>query len=389
MTRPVVDPSPAAAPPLGAAPGPPSGAHPGRGTRVAATMVLTAVVAVLVGGGSADFVLRTQPAPAPTQVIVRTATPSGQTKSTTVPGVVAADQRSLVQVVRQPARGAATPADVATGFVADASGLVVTDEAAVSGASGLAVVLPNGARTTATLAAADPDTGIVVLRIAVAGGLHALQFGQAPRVGEAAIALTQPVGAGPAVDLGTVSATGLVVRVPNPAGAGSPVALGGALRTDAPVPAGGAGGPLVDADGRVIGVLAGPGVVTAAGVALAAGSAIALDAAAAEGLVSALTSATLVPTAPGVVSEPLDPASAASLGLPAGALVVTTRPGSPVAVAGLRPGDVVEAVDGRGAASLPSVSDYLVQQAVNEPERLTVWRLGVVRHLVVVLPPDG
>ncbi len=380
-------PAPAAPAPAVPAPAAPGAGPPGR--RLLATVVLTTVVAILVGGGSADFVIRMQGTPAPTQVIIRTPQASGTSNSAALPGAVAADQASLVQVVREPARGAATPSDVASGFVADPSGLIVTAAAAVTGAVGLAVVLPNGVRVAATLAAADPDTGIVVLRISTTVSLAALPFGAPPRVGEVAIALSQPVGAGPAVDVGTVSATGLVIRVPDPAGSGGPVALGGALRTDAPVPSGATGGPVVDANGNVIGVLAGPDVVAAAGVAPASGGTFALDTAAAQSLVSALSSATLVPAAPGVVSQPLDPASAASLGLPSGALVVAVRAGSPAALAGLRAGDVVLTVDGHPAAAMPSVSDFLVQQSVNGVLALAVWRAGQVHHLSLVLPPVG
>jgi len=357
--------------------------------RLAATVILTLVVALLAGGGSADLVLRLQGSAPPPQVIVHTVTTSGQSASTTLPAVIAADQASLVQVVRLPARGLPTAADVASGFIADANGLVVTAASAVAGAVGLMVVLPTGVRTPATLAAADPDTGIVVLQIATSASLTPLAFGPSPRVGEAAIALSQPVGSGPAVDVGTVSATGLVVRVPGPSGSGGLVAVGGALRTDAPVPAGGIGGPLVDANGQVIGVLAGPASPSFQGAVPGAGSTVALDATAAQSVVSALASATLVPTAPGVVSQPLDPASAAALGLPVGALVVLVQVGSPAAVAGLREGDVVLAVNGRAASQLASVSDALIRQAVTGPASISVWRAGVVHHLSLVLPPTG
>ncbi len=378
------------APPTVHGDGPEPGAA-ARSTRTAALLVLTAVVALLAGGGSAEFVLRTEAQPAPTQVIVRPATTSGsgQTRSTTVPSVVAADQAALVQVVRQPARGPVAAGDVSSGFIADANGLVVTDEAAVTGAVGLVVVLPDGTRAPATLAAVDADTGIVILRIPTATSLPALAFGQPPRVGEAAIALSQPIGAGPAVDVGTVSATGLVIRIPDPARSGRLVALGGALRTDAPVAAGGAGGPVVDANGHVIGILAGPGVVSAGGVSPGAGSALALDAVAAQSLVAALAASTLVPASPGVVSQPLDAASAATLGVPGGALVVAVLPGSPAATAGLAAGDVIETVDGRPVAGVPSVSDLLIQEAPIGAQALRVWRAGAIRHLTVVLPPVG
>ncbi len=357
---------------------------PPTGERLLAVAVVAAIAGVILGGGGGYLLVRHFGQGAAPQVIVRTITGGGQASGRTVPALLGQTRAAVVRVVRLPAHGAVTGADVASGFIANASGLVVTAVGAVEGATGIEVVLASGRVLPATLAALDPTTGIVVLRVSGGPSLPALSFGPPATVGEAGIAVGAPVGAGLSIDVGVVSGTGLVLSIPDPAGPVHRSLIGGALRIDATVPAGAVGGPLLNGNGQVIGVLGATGLP---GQPL--GSTAALDATAASALTTALTLGGTAPVPPGVVSQLLDAGSAAALGLPAGALVRRVIPASPAARAGLRPGDVVTAVGGQAPSTTLTLSDQLQQITTGGPIPLLVWRRGVTHRLSLTLPVSG
>ncbi|HUY61476.1 MAG TPA: S1C family serine protease, partial [Candidatus Dormibacteraeota bacterium] len=336
------------------------------------------------GGGGGYLLVRHLGQGAAPQIIVRTITGGGHAAGRAVPTLLRQSRVGVVRVVRLPARGPVTVADVASGFVADPSGLVVTAAGAVEGAAGLEVVLASGRVLPATLAAMDPTTGLVVLRVADGATLPALPFGPPPTAGEAAIAVGAPTGAGLSIDVGIVSGTGLVLSVADPAGPAHRALIGGAVRVDTAVPAAAIGGPLLNGNGQVIGVLGATGLPGQP-----PGSTEALDATAAAVLVKALSTGNAVPVTPGVVSQTLDAGSAAALGLPAGALVRAVTPASPAARAGLRPGDVVTAVGDQALSTTLTLSDQLQQLTTGAPILLVLWRHGATHRVSLTLPVSG
>jgi S1-C subfamily serine protease len=296
-------------------------------------------------------------------------------------------------VISEPPSGTAiSAADVSSGFIAGTGGLVVTSEGAVTGASGVEVALASGQLLPATIASVDPNTGVVVLQVSSSSLPGPLSFAtSAPAVGDVAIAVSVPVGAGPSVDVGTVSATRLTVTVPDLASASGSAEVDGVLRTDISQPMGSSGGPLVDSAGAVIGILTGDRMQPLGLGASADASGFALDATAADQLVTALTSTGSVPSSMGLVTEWLDPASAVALGLPTGVLVDLVDPGSPAAAAGVGVGDVITAVNGSPAwnsksTAYPSFSDLLEANDASSTVPLTVVRAGVTHQLSITIP---
>jgi len=386
----VIEPAEAGAhPPPEAPPSPPAPVA----LRLGAVAVVAALVGVLVGGGAAYFLVRHFENSSPAQVVIHNVTSPGGGTSASLPTLERQLSPSLVEVIREQAAGAAiTSQDVASGFVATASGLIVTSEGAVAGATGVEVALASGQLLAATIAAADPDTGVVVLQVSSTSLPPPLTFSTAPPAsGDVAIAVSLPVGTGPSLDVGTVSAVGLTVTVPDQASASGQAVVDGVLRTDTPQPLGSSGGPLVDSAGEVIGVLTGDRMQPLDQGASAAASGFALDGSAANQLVSSLNSTGAGPRPIGLVGRWLDPASAAALDFPAGVQVLAVDPGSVAAQAGLQAGDVVTAVNGVAAwgarvTAFPSLADYLQSLGIGAQVALTVYRSGVSRQLSLTLP---
>lgn len=136
---------------------------------------------------------------------------------------------------RFPASGVVT----APGLVLTASHVVHLDE--------IKVTLPDGEELAAELLGRDPHSDLAVLKFSAAKGIAA-QTNTAPQVGQLALALGRPTAEGVQASLGIVSAIGGPLRSHHGG------LLESYLRTDAIPYPGFSGGPLVDAEGRVLGI---------------------------------------------------------------------------------------------------------------------------------------
>jgi S1-C subfamily serine protease len=138
-----------------------------------------------------------------------------------------------------------------SGFVLDEEGHIVTNQHVVEGAESVSVRFSNGAREEAQVVGEDPSTDVALLEVEVSKGqLRPLTLGDsdAVGVGDPVIAIGNPLGLGTSVTTGIVSATGRPIDAPNG------YTIDGAVQTDAAISSGNSGGPLLDAQGSVIGV---------------------------------------------------------------------------------------------------------------------------------------
>ncbi|MEV7286600.1 trypsin-like peptidase domain-containing protein [Streptomyces sp. NPDC093252] len=136
-----------------------------------------------------------------------------------------------------------------SGFVFDARGRVLTNAHVVEGSSRVTLELQDGRRLSAEVIGEDPAHDVAVLEPETARGLDAadLATGVPPAVGDTVLAIGSPLGLSGTVTSGIVSALDRDVRLGD----------GGqrrALQTDASINPGNSGGPLVDDEGRVIGI---------------------------------------------------------------------------------------------------------------------------------------
>ncbi len=149
--------------------------------------------------------------------------------------------------------GAGTRVDTGSGVVVGASGLILTNDHVVDGASSVTVSLDGQSRHTrpATVLGTDPSRDLALLKIDPAGAsLHALTLSRdaSIQVGDPAYAIGNPFGLNWTLTTGIVSAVDRQLRAPNGA------TITGAIQTDAALNPGNSGGPLLNADGAVVGI---------------------------------------------------------------------------------------------------------------------------------------
>jgi S1-C subfamily serine protease len=269
---------------------------------------------------------------------------------------------------------------VGSGVVWDRRGFVVTNAHVVAGAAQLEVALPSGQRFAARPVGWDPLYDLAVLRLEAGSGaeLAPARFGDSDRlkVGQGVVALGNPLGLSWTVTFGVVSA--LERTLPGPGGE----ALEGLIQTDAAINPGNSGGPLATLGGEVVGVT----------TAMILGG---------QGLGFAIPSSIVVPVAAELVAgrqpahpwlgvaaqaEVIPPTIVRALQLPAdrGVLIVDLVPGGPAAHSGLRPLDLIVAVNGHPVASVGALRRALVAQGTADVEVLR----GGERVHVRVAPAD-
>jgi S1-C subfamily serine protease len=143
--------------------------------------------------------------------------------------------------------------DTGTGIVLSTSGLIVTNDHVVAGASAVTVSLDgeSGRTRQAIVVAEDASSDLALLRISPGGlTLHplALADSSATQVGDAAYAIGNPFGLNWTLTTGVVSAVNRQIKAPNEA------TIGHVIQTDAALNPGNSGGPLINAAGSVIGI---------------------------------------------------------------------------------------------------------------------------------------
>ena len=148
-------------------------------------------------------------------------------------------------------RGQVTQEGSGSGFVYDREGRIVTNYHVVEGAAQLQVTFTDGEVRDARLVGADPSNDLAVLEVTSgAGDPDPLVLGDsdALEVGRFVVAIGHPFGLDQTLTTGVVSGLGRVIESPDQG------FIGEIIQTDAAINQGNSGGPLLDLDGRVVGV---------------------------------------------------------------------------------------------------------------------------------------
>ena len=285
-----------------------------------------------------------------------------------------------------------------TGFVIDRSGTILTNAHVISGAVKITVAFAGNQTVTARVIGRDPDDDLALLKVNPDGiPLVPLLLGDSNtvQVGDPTYAIGNPFGLPRSFTSGVVSAVQRLIRAPNN------FSIDNVIQTDAPLTPGNSGGPLINAQGEVIGInsqIATGGSSSNGSVGI--GFAIPID-----------TARAVIPQIErtghveqgylGITTTDVDPALASlHLGSSYGALVQTVESGSPAARAGIRAGtllttlsdgvtevytggDIVVSVDGTRVTSATGLGGAILSHKPGQRVRL-----GIVRkhtHLTLVV----
>lgn len=261
-------------------------------------------------------------------------------------------------------------------------GLVLTNHHVIHGASAVEIELADGTTHIADVLGSDPATDLAVLHID-RPALARAELGDSNRlrVGDFAIAVGSPFGLARTVTLGIVSALGRSL-----ASQAAGRRIEGVIQTDAPLNSGNSGGPLLDADGRVVGI-------NTAIVLGAQGLCFAVPSNTAAFVKSEIVSHGRVRRAwLGIGAEEVllarDAAEKAGIPELRGVSVRSIEASSPAEKAGLARGDVIVRLGTRAIASLPDLHRALSGDAIGTELEIEVLRAGA-RKTMSVRPSEA
>lgn len=260
----------------------------------------------------------------------------------------------------------------ASGFIFDTDGYILTNNHVVNDADEIEVTLSDGREFEAVIVGQDPSTDIAVIKIegGRGAGLPSVDLGDsdAIRVGDWAIAIGNPLELAGTVTVGVISAVG---RVDLNIRGGTPL-YQDFIQTDASINFGNSGGPLVDIDGKVVGVNAAinPG---ATGIGFAIPINLAKNVAE-----SLITEGKVVRGYLGVIPQEItrDLAEARGLDVTKGIMIASVEDGTPADDAGLEPGDVVLSFAGVKVIDVPQFRRVVAGVAPGDEIEIEILREG-------------
>ncbi len=265
---------------------------------------------------------------------------------------------------------------IGSGVIIDEDGYILTNEHVVGPAQDILVTLSNGNEYHAKVVAVDYKADLAVIKIEPREKLKPAQLGDSDKVkiGEWVMAVGNPFGvafhsAEPTLTVGIVSA----VHRSLPSGMWRGRNYVNLIQTDAAINPGNSGGPLVDMEGKVIGINV--AIVTPSGGSVGLGFAIPINAAR-RVIESALQGKPLSYGWIGVAGQDVTPRIQRYFGLdrPHGVLVVSVVPGGPADKAGIEEGDLILRFDGKEVRDIQDLVRF-----VSEVSPGTVVPVEIIR----------
>ncbi|MBC7290286.1 MAG: trypsin-like peptidase domain-containing protein [Actinotalea sp.] len=359
--------------------------RPGLGAGWVVALVLLSLVAGAIGGWGAQAVLADgQAGPAGASLPVSVERDPAAGELTGVAGIAAEVLPSVVAIEVRGRQGAGT----GSGFVLREDGYILTNSHVVSAADGgggdVVVVFADGSQEQAEIVGRTADYDLAVIRVPRTGLTPlALADSDQVAVGDPVIAIGAPLGL-----QGTVT-TGIVSALNRPVSAGSQdeTAFINAIQTDAAINPGNSGGPLVDAEGQVVGInsaIAQPPGLGAAGGSIGLGFAIPANQACrtAEELIE--TGRATYPVI-GVLLDGTYTGEGVRVATEGQQGLGPVTAGGPADRAGIRPGDLILAIDGRPVTESDELIVAIRARAPGDAVTLTVRSGGSERAVRVVL----
>jgi len=270
-----------------------------------------------------------------------------------------------------------------SGFLIDNDGHILTNAHVVQGAKSVDVQLGDGDTQSAQIVGTDPSSDIALLKVEDTNGVQPLELGDSDQVqvGDPVVAIGNPFGLDRTVTSGIVSALQRQIQAPNG------FSISDVIQTDAAINPGNSGGPLIDGDGKVIGINS--QIESQSGGNVGVGFAVPIKTAA--DVVSQLANGGEVHRAYlGISGGDITPEIAHALNLPVeqGVLVERVLSNGPADDAGIKGptgeatiagqtfpvgGDIITKVDGKEVTGMDDVVSVVNEHKPGDEITLTVW----------------
>jgi S1-C subfamily serine protease len=356
-------------------------------------MALVATLAIGAGAGAVAYSTFSSPGTKTVvrPVAVKNSEPASNTSALTIGEIYRRSFKGVVEITvttssATPFGGGQQSAQAqGSGFVYDSKGDIVTNEHVVDGAQSVSVRFWNGNTYKASVVGSDSSTDLAVIKVdAPQSILSPLEVGESAKVlvGDGVVAIGSPFGLEETVTSGIVSALHRQMDAPNG------FTINDSIQTDAAINHGNSGGPLLNAQGQVIGINAQIAGATGANV----GVGFAIPSNTITLIARQLIASGKVEHAYLGVGVETVPASVASnLNLVEGVELTKVTSGTPAAKAGLHAstgskiidgdrystgGDVITAVDGQKMTTAEELQRAIDAKHPGDTVSITYWRTG-------------
>lgn len=264
-----------------------------------------------------------------------------------------------------------------SGVIVSHEGYILTNNHVVEGADEIEVVLTDGRKAPAKIVGLDPETDLAVIKIDL-DKLPVIVLGQSElaRVGDVVLAIGNPFGVGQTVTMGIISALGRNNLHIN--------SFENFIQTDAAINFGNSGGALVDTRGNLIGI--NTAIYSQSGGSVGIGFAIPVSTAKTV-MEAIIKDGHVVRGWIGVETQDITPELAQSFGLQrtSGAIIAGVVRNGPADKAGIVPGDILLAVDGKPVGDTTEMLNLIAQLPPGGKAKMTVLRKNREAALDVVV----
>ncbi|EGF32810.1 Outer membrane stress sensor protease DegS [Oxalobacteraceae bacterium IMCC9480] len=253
-----------------------------------------------------------------------------------------------------------------SGVVISSQGYILTNNHVVEAADEIEVAFADGRKAVAKVVGADPETDLAVVRVDLQN-LPAITLGRIEQtmVGDVVLAIGNPFGVGQTVTMGIISALGRNHLNIN--------TFENFIQTDAAINPGNSGGALIDTNGNLLGI--NTAIYSRSGGSLGIGFAVPVSTAKMV-TESIIKTGSVVRGWIGVEPQDITPELAESFGLnrKSGAIIAGVQRSGPADRAGMRPGDILVAVEGKPVTDTTEMLNLIAQLKPGVKAKMTVQR---------------
>lgn len=262
-----------------------------------------------------------------------------------------------------------------SGVIVSSEGYILTNHHVVEAADAIEIALADGRKAKASIIGSDPETDLAVIKINMKG-LPSITFGRSDqaKVGDIVLAIGNPFGLGQTVTMGIISALGRTQLGIN--------TYENFIQTDAAINPGNSGGALIDAQGNLIGI--NTAIFSQSGGSLGIGLSIPTEIAK-QIMKQIIQTGNVTRGYIGVEVQDLTQELAESFKLNSteGALIAGVYKNGPAYNAGIKPGDILIAVEGKPVASSSDMLNLIADLSPGQTATFSVIRNQEEKSLII------